>query len=262
MSHRHAGADAGFLALRFAVQQTVRQDLISRRRAGSGAGAAADQAHADPHPLRAECSPIRSVIRSTMPRATACSSRTQIDERAQFLFQRRHVELSPTSLRRLCNRGSGLEFPPTPRRPLRAGPSGTHTTSIESDHQWTTPRAPPCPHRIGACVDGWCRLALNQAYPTGAARHGSGAGDVVCVPGAAAKWSPWVWAENSNPDPRLHNRLKDVGEKLDVPPLKEKLRSLVDWVANYTLSARGMVLRMTLRMGEHLGPERCGSACA
>ena len=26
--------------------------------------------------------------------------------------------------------------------------------------------------------------------------------------------------------------------------------------ANYTLSARGMVLRMTLRMGEHLGPER------
>ena len=39
-------------------------------------------------------------------------------------------------------------------------------------------------------------------------------------------------------------------------PLKEELRALVDWVANYTLSARGMVLRMTLRMGEHLGPER------
>jgi len=31
---------------------------------------------------------------------------------------------------------------------------------------------------------------------------------------------------------------------------------LVDWVANYTLSARGMVLRMCLRMGEDLGPER------
>ena len=65
-----------------------------------------------------------------------------------------------------------------------------------------------------------------------------------------------VWAENANPDPRLHNRLKDVSEKLDVPPLKPELRSLVDWVANYTLSARGMVLRMTLRMGENLGPER------
>ncbi len=34
------------------------------------------------------------------------------------------------------------------------------------------------------------------------------------------------------------------------------MRSLVDWVANYTLSARGMVMKMTLRMGEHLGPER------
>src|ERR1700689_1962652 len=81
-------------------------------------------------------------------------------------------------------------------------------------------------------------------------------GDVVCVPLGPREVVAVVWAENANPDPRLHNRLKDVGEKLDVPPLKEELRSLVDWVANYTLSARGMVLRMTLRMGEHLGPER------
>src|SRR5260370_623961 len=65
-----------------------------------------------------------------------------------------------------------------------------------------------------------------------------------------------VGAETAKPDPRLHNRLKDVSEKLDVPPLRGELRSLVDWVANYTLSARGMVLRMCLRMGEDLGPER------
>ncbi len=81
-------------------------------------------------------------------------------------------------------------------------------------------------------------------------------GDVVCVPLGPREVVAVVWAENANPDPRLHNRLKDVGEKLDVPPLKEELRALVDWVANYTLSARGMVLRMCLRMGEHLGPER------
>src|SRR5260370_21596067 len=76
------------------------------------------------------------------------------------------------------------------------------------------------------------------------------------VPGGPREGGGGVWAKSERPDPRLHNRLKDVGEKLDVPPLKEELRSLVDWVANYTLSARGMVLRMTLRMGEHLGPER------
>src|SRR3954469_11657554 len=81
-------------------------------------------------------------------------------------------------------------------------------------------------------------------------------GDVVCVPLGPREVIGVVWAENANPDPRLHNRLKDVGDKLDVPPLRQELRSLVDWVANYTLSSRGMVMRMTLRMGEHLGPER------
>src|SRR6201995_2248139 len=81
-------------------------------------------------------------------------------------------------------------------------------------------------------------------------------GDVVGVPLGAREVLAVVWADNPNPDPRLHNRLKDVSEKLDVPALKDELRALVDWVANYTLSARGMVMRMSLRMGEHLGPER------
>jgi len=64
-----------------------------------------------------------------------------------------------------------------------------------------------------------------------------------------------VWAENPNPNPRLHNRLKDVDAKVEVPPLKPELRTFVDWVSNYTLAARGMVLRMALRMGD-LGPMR------
>src|SRR5712672_4785862 len=106
-------------------------------------------------------------------------------------------------------------------------------------------------------VDVLVPVALNQAYSYRVPRGMDlKPGDVVCVPLGPREVVAVVWAENPNPDPRLHNRLKDVGEKLDVPPLKQELRSLVDWVANYTLSARGMVLRMTLRMGEHLGPER------
>jgi primosomal protein N' (replication factor Y) (superfamily II helicase) len=65
-----------------------------------------------------------------------------------------------------------------------------------------------------------------------------------------------VWAENPKPDIRLDNRLKDIEEKLEFPPLRPELRGFVDWVANYTVSSRGMVLRMCLRMGEHLGAER------
>lgn len=106
-------------------------------------------------------------------------------------------------------------------------------------------------------VDVLVPVAVNQAYsyriPDGLDLK---PGDVVAVPLGPREVTAVVWAENDNPDPRLHNRLKDVSERLDVPSLKDELRSFVDWVASYTLSARGMVLRMTLRMGEHLGPER------
>jgi primosomal protein N' (replication factor Y) (superfamily II helicase) len=120
-----------------------------------------------------------------------------------------------------------------------------------------TPRPPASSAASTRVVDVLVPVALNQTYsyrvPRGMELK---AGDVVGVPLGPREVVAVVWAENANPDPRLHNRLKDVAEKLDVPPLKGELRALVDWVANYTLSARGMVLRMCLRMGEHLGPER------
>ncbi len=106
-------------------------------------------------------------------------------------------------------------------------------------------------------VDVLVPVALDQAYSYRVpASLDLKPGDVVSVPLGARDTLGVVWADNPNPNPRLHNRLKDVDEKLDVPPLKDELRQFVDWVAGYTLSARGMVLRMALRMGEHLGPGR------
>jgi len=100
-------------------------------------------------------------------------------------------------------------------------------------------------------------VALDQSYsyrvPAGL---NLAPGDVVRVPLGARETTGVVWADNVAVQPGLHNRLRDVAEKLDVPPLREELRQFVDWVAGYTLSSRGMVLRMALRMGEHLGPER------
>ena len=102
-------------------------------------------------------------------------------------------------------------------------------------------------------VDVLVPVALNQTYsyrvPRGVELK---AGDVVAVPLGPREVVGVVWADNANPDPRLHNRLKDVSEKLDVPPLRSELRSLVDWVSNYTLSARGMVLRMSDRKSTRL----------
>ena len=107
-------------------------------------------------------------------------------------------------------------------------------------------------------VDVLVPVALDQAYsyrvPEGL---DLAPGDVVTVPlGARGETTGVVWAENPTPNPRIHNRMKDVVGKHDVPPLKAELRQFVDWVAGYTLSSRGMVLRMALRMGEHLGPPR------
>src|ERR1700753_1686909 len=100
-------------------------------------------------------------------------------------------------------------------------------------------------------VDVLVPVALNHTYSYRVPRGlDLKAGDVVSVPLGSREVVGVVWAENARPDPRLHNRLKDVGEKLDVPPLKPELRALIDWVANYTLSARGMALRMCPRMGE------------
>src|ERR1700744_851067 len=122
------------------------------------------------------------------------------------------------------------------------------------DHSVRASCSPASSTRV---VDVLVPVALNQTYSYRVPRDMElAAGDIGGFPRGAHEVVAVVWAENANPDPRLHNRLKDVGEKLDVPPLKTELRALVDWVSNYTLSARGMVLRMTLRMGENLGPER------
>ncbi|MGA9948887.1 MAG: primosomal protein N' [Xanthobacteraceae bacterium] len=106
-------------------------------------------------------------------------------------------------------------------------------------------------------VDVLVPVALDRAYsyrvPDGLALA---PGDIVSVPLGAREATGVVWTENPKPDIRLDNRLKDIDQKLEFPPLRPELRSFVDWVANYTENSRGMVLRMCLRMGEHLGEER------
>jgi primosomal protein N' (replication factor Y) len=81
-------------------------------------------------------------------------------------------------------------------------------------------------------------------------------GDIVAVPLGAREVMGVVWADDVAIKPGLHNRMKDVSAKLDYPSLRPELRRFVDWVSDYTLSPRGMVLRMCLRMGDQLGPAR------
>ena len=106
-------------------------------------------------------------------------------------------------------------------------------------------------------VDVLVPVALDQTYSYRVPDEFSlEVGDIVAVPLGAREALGVVWASDVAVKPGLHNRMKDVELKLDVPPLKRELRRFVDWVSDYTLAPRGMVLRMCLRMGEHLGPAR------
>jgi primosomal protein N' (replication factor Y) len=105
-------------------------------------------------------------------------------------------------------------------------------------------------------VDVLVPVALDQAYSYRVPDEFSLApGDIVTVPLGARDAIGVVWAGDVTVRPGLHNRMKDVELKLDYPPLKAELRKFVDWLSDYTLSSRGMVLRMCLRMGD-LGPAR------
>ena len=87
-------------------------------------------------------------------------------------------------------------------------------------------------------VDVLVPVALDQAYsyrvPDGDRAR---AGRPRLRAARRARGDGVVWADNPTPNPRLDNRLKDIEDKLDVPPLKPELRKFVDWVSNYTLSA-------------------------
>src|SRR5262245_7093116 len=106
-------------------------------------------------------------------------------------------------------------------------------------------------------VDVLVPVALDQTYSYRVPDDlDLSAGDVVTVPLGAREATGVVWNTDAAPNPRLDNRLKGITAKLDVAPLKPELRNFVDWIAAYTLSSRGMVLRMCLRRGENLGEER------
>jgi primosomal protein N' (replication factor Y) len=106
-------------------------------------------------------------------------------------------------------------------------------------------------------VDVLIPVALDHGYSYVApAELDLAPGDLVRVPLGTRECTGVVWRDEAVPHPRLDNHLKEVAAKLDFPPLRPELRKFIDWVAAYTLSPRGMVLRMALRMGEQLGVER------
>jgi len=87
---------------------------------------------------------------------------------------------------------------------------------------------------------------------------GLGPGDIVRVPLGPREMVGVVWRgeseeEASEIDPA---KLRAIIERYDCPPLTGDHLAFIDWVASYSLSPVGSVLRMTLRVPAALHPPR------
>ncbi|MFQ5625539.1 MAG: primosomal protein N', partial [Methyloligellaceae bacterium] len=102
-------------------------------------------------------------------------------------------------------------------------------------------------------------LALEAPYdylaPPGIAAR---PGDFVTVPLATRERTGVVW-QGKLADERATveaSKLREVTARLDMPPLPPDCLKLVEWVASYTLSPPGMVLRMMMSAREAFTPPK------
>lgn len=78
-------------------------------------------------------------------------------------------------------------------------------------------------------------------------------GQIVMVPLAGRKLYGVVWS--CEPEGRLDfKKLKPLEEIVDMPVLSDSMMKFVDWVAAYTLSPQGMVLKMVLSTPSAFSP--------
>jgi primosomal protein N' (replication factor Y) len=96
-------------------------------------------------------------------------------------------------------------------------------------------------------------LAIDRPY-TYAADRALAPGTIVAVPLGTRLVIGAVWHDPA--DEVATGKIRDIERIYETPPLPQSLQKFVDWVADYTLAPRGMILRMVLRSEGALEPER------
>ncbi len=109
---------------------------------------------------------------------------------------------------------------------------------------------------LGSVVSVLLPLPLGGAYDYLAPEDGTGlqAGDFVAVPLGPRDVIGVVWGAAEGDV--AAKKLRPVIGRLDAPALPEATRRFVDWVAAYTLSQPGSVLRMAMSVPTALEPAR------
>lgn len=80
-------------------------------------------------------------------------------------------------------------------------------------------------------------------------------GTFVVVPLGPRHLVGVVWDRFAGPPPDKA-KLRPIESVVDAAPMPDDLRAYVDWLSEYTLSLPGMVLRMSMRVPDALGPEK------
>src|SRR5260221_866066 len=78
-------------------------------------------------------------------------------------------------------------------------------------------------------------------------------GDFVIAPLGRNSFYGVVWDGPADAD-LADDKLRAIEDVLAVPPMPESMRRFVDWVASYTLSPPGAVLRMAMSVSAALTP--------
>lgn len=80
-------------------------------------------------------------------------------------------------------------------------------------------------------------------------------GDFVLVPIGPRKEIGVVWERDPSAKAVDPKRLKAIVERFELPSLPAVSRRFADWVSRYTLSQRGMVLKMMMSAGDVFSPD-------
>ncbi len=81
-------------------------------------------------------------------------------------------------------------------------------------------------------------------------------GDFVQVPLRRSTAEGVVWMQGPRPGEAVPtSALRDVRRRLDVPPMRDAMRELIDRIARYTMSPPGAVLKMTMNMAQESAGE-------
>ncbi len=94
---------------------------------------------------------------------------------------------------------------------------------------------------------------IDKAYDYALPIHIEGqAGDYVCVPLGSREIPAVIWGDGAG-DVKP-NKIKPIISNYNLPPLPDVHRKFLDWMAGYTMAAKGAVLKLTLSVPKALEP--------